>query len=232
MLARSANTIQYQQKQKDGTRVYIKKSNAALIKALAQKEYDQKILKTIDAEERRIRKFLNKYNPNSLLEVYDSMPEQKGIFVTKYELTDEEYAKMWEESKNNLGRIEPDEQLKELGLITEKGEYVRSKSEKIIADTLTKNNINYVYELPLRLKGYGTVKPDFTVLNKRTRQEYVWEHFGMMDDSIYVKNAIKKIEQYGKSGYVQGRKFIATFESKEAPLNTVTINRVIQDFFK
>ena len=92
--------------------MYIKKSNAALIKALAQKEYDQKILKTIDAEERRIRKFLNKYNPNSLLEVYDSMPEQKGIFVTKYELTDEEYAKMWEESKNNLGRIEPDEQLK------------------------------------------------------------------------------------------------------------------------
>ena len=139
---------------------------------------------------------------------------------------------MWEESKNNLGRIEPDEQLKELGLITEKGEYVRSKSEKIIADTLTKNNINYVYELPLRLKGYGTVKPDFTVLNKRTRHEYVWEHFGMMDDSIYVKNAIKKIEQYGKSGYVQGRNFIATFESKEAPLNTVTINRAIQDFFQ
>ena len=126
----------------------------------------------------------------------------------------------------------PDEQLKELGLITEKGEYVRSKSEKIIADTLTKNNINYVYELPLRLKGYGTVKPDFTVLNKRTRHEYVWEHFGMMDDSIYVKNAIKKIEQYGKSGYVQGRNFIATFESKEAPLNTVTINRAIQDFFQ
>ncbi|MFQ6929598.1 MAG: hypothetical protein ACLRR3_00115 [Eubacterium sp.] len=41
--------------------------------------------------------------------------------------------------------------------------------------------------MPLRLKGYGTVKPDFTVLNKRTRHEYVWEHFGMMDDSIYVK---------------------------------------------
>ena len=110
MLARSANTIQYQQKQKDGTRVYIKKSNAALIKALAQKEYDQKILKTIDAEERRIRKFLNKYNPNSLLEVYDSMPEQKGIFVTKYELTDEEYAKkkvevLFDPSENELKTI-------------------------------------------------------------------------------------------------------------------------------
>ena len=128
----------------------------------------KKILKTIDAEERRIRKFLNKYNPNSLLEVYDSMPEQKGIFVTKYELTDEEYAKMWEESKNNLGRIEPDEQLKELGLITEKGEYVRSKSEKIIADTLTKNNIN------LQVVGEGkTVVKQFpkekTVINQNTK---------------------------------------------------------------
>ena len=39
MLARSANTIQYQQKQKDGTRVYIKKSNAALIKKVYMPKY-------------------------------------------------------------------------------------------------------------------------------------------------------------------------------------------------
>ena len=209
--------------------MYIKKSNAALIKALAQKEYDQKILKTIDAEERRIRKFLNKYNPNSLLEVYDSMPEQKGIFVTKYELTDEEYAKMWEESKNNLGRIEPDEQLKELGLITEKGEYVRSKSEKIIADTLTKNNINYVYELPLRLKGYGTVKPDFTVLNKRTRQEYVWEHFGMMENETYRENAYNKLKLYGQTGIIPSIHLITTFETKSHPIDSGKTQQIVKE---
>ena len=211
--------------------MYIKKSNAALIKALAQKEYDQKILKTIDAEERRIRKFLNKYNPNSLLEVYDSMPEQKGIFVTKYELTDEEYAKMWEESKNNLGRIEPDEQLKELGLITEKGEYVRSKSEKIIADTLTKNNINYVYELPLRLKGYGTVKPDFTVLNKRTRHEYVWEHFGMMDNENYAHNVYSKLQLYQSAGIIPSMQLLTTFETRQNPLDYEYVELLIQYYF-
>ena len=211
--------------------MYIKKSNAALIKALAQKEYDQKILKTIDAEERRIRKFLNKYNPNSLLEVYDSMPEQKGIFVTKYELTDEEYAKMWEESKNNLGRIEPDEQLKELGLITEKGEYVRSKSEKIIADTLTKNNINYVYELPLRLKGYGTVKPDFTVLNKRTRHEYVWEHFGMMDNENYAHNVYSKLQLYQSVGIIPSMQLLTTFETRQNPLDYEYVELLIQYYF-
>ena len=125
---------------------------------------------------------------------------------------------------------ENEQKMKGIGTFTVEN-YVGQNVDKL-RQKLTKNNINYVYELPLRLKGYGTVKPDFTVLNKRTRQEYVWEHFGMMDDSIYVKNAIKKIEQYGKSGYVQGRNFIATFESKDAPLNTVTINRVIQDFFQ
>ena len=125
---------------------------------------------------------------------------------------------------------ENEQKMKGIGTFTVEN-YVGQNVDKLRQE-LTKNNINYVYELPLRLKGYGTVKPDFTVLNKRTRHEHVWEHFGMMDDSIYVKNAIKKIEQYGKSGYVQGRNFIATFESKEAPLNTVTINRVIQDFFQ
>ena len=188
-------------------------------------------MKTIDAEERRIRKFLNKYNPNSLLEVYDSMPEQKGIFVTKYELTDEEYAKMWEESKNNLGRIEPDEQLKELGLITEKGEYVRSKSEKIIADTLTKNNINYVYELPLRLKGYGTVKPDFTVLNKRTRHEYVWEHFGMMENETYRENAYNKLKLYGQNGIIPSINLITTFETKSHPIDSGKIQQIVKEKF-
>lgn len=69
--------------------------------------------------------------------------------------------------------------------------------------------------MPLRLKGYGTVKPDFTVLNKRTRQEYVWEHFGMMDDSIYVKNAIKKIEQYGKSGMCREENLLQLLKARK-----------------
>ena len=114
---------------------------------------------------------------------------------------------------------------------TMQGHLVRSKSEVIIANTLYMNQIPYRYENQLEVKGV-ILYPDFTILHPKTNNLCYWEHFGMMDDSIYVKNAIKKIEQYGKSGYVQGRNFIATFESKEAPLNTFTINRVIQDFFQ
>ena len=55
-------------------------------------------------------------------------------------------------------------------IITEKGEAVRSKSEKIIADKLYMKEIPYVYEQPLYLKGYGYVVPDFKILNVRTKK--------------------------------------------------------------
>lgn len=77
-------------------------------------------------------------------------------------------------------------------ILTEKGESVKSKSEKIIADKLNMMNVPYCYEGPLYMKGYGHVKPDFKVVNVATRKEYYWEHFGLMSDEEYAKKAIKK----------------------------------------
>ena len=59
-------------------------------------------------------------------------------------------------------------------ILTEKGERVRSKSEKILADLFYKRNIPYKYEKPLYLKEYGTIYPDFTFLSKRFGQEIYW----------------------------------------------------------
>lgn len=58
---------------------------------------------------------------------------------------------------------------------TAKGEKVRSKSEVIIADVLSREGIPYRYEYPLYLKGIGKVHPDFTVLNVKQRKEIYWE---------------------------------------------------------
>ena len=69
--------------------------------------------------------------------------------------------------------------------------------KKILADYFYYHNIPYKYECPLKLKGYGVVYPDFTFCLK-TGKEIYWEHDGMMDDTIYVQNAIKKIEAYEK----------------------------------
>ena len=66
-------------------------------------------------------------------------------------------------------------------IYTERGERVRSKSEKILADYFYSHNIPYKYEHPLYLTGFGIVYPDFTVLSQRTRHEMYWEHNGRME---------------------------------------------------
>ena len=62
-------------------------------------------------------------------------------------------------------------------ILTENGERVRSKSEKILADYFYRQNILYKYEKPLYLKGYGTVYPDlhFCLQN---RERDILEHEG------------------------------------------------------
>ncbi len=52
-------------------------------------------------------------------------------------------------------------------IITEKGERVRSKTEKMLADFFYRKEILYRYEKPLYLKGYGIVYPDFAFFSEK-----------------------------------------------------------------
>lgn len=115
-------------------------------------------------------------------------------------------------------------------IITEKGERVRSKSEKILADYFYRNNIIYKYEKPLFLKGYGTVYPDFTFLSRKTGEEIYWEHEGMMDKSDYAKTAVKKLESYQKNGIYLGERLIATFETEQTLLNSQIIEQLVKKY--
>lgn len=107
---------------------------------------------------------------------------------------------------------------------------MRSKSEKILADKLYAMNIPYVYEIPLYLRGYGDVRPDFMVLNKRTRKEYYWEHLGMMDDREYCEKTIRKIECYEKNGIFPGKNLLLTYETEMHPLNGRVVEEIIREY--
>lgn len=74
--------------------------------------------------------------------------------------------------------------------------------------------------------------PDFLCLNLRTRKEIIWEHFGMMDNSEYLENAIQKIQIYESNGYLSGENFIATFETSQQPLRLEVIERKIVALLK
>ena len=115
-------------------------------------------------------------------------------------------------------------------IMTERGERVRSKSEKILADKFFAMGIPYRYEYPVQLKGYGTVYPDFTLLNVRERKECYLEHFGMMDDPEYSEKAIKKLEEYAKNGIYIGKNLLVTFETRHKPLEMKVVEQMIKEF--
>ena len=69
------------------------------------------------------------------------------------------------------------------------------------------------------------------MLNKRTRKEYYWEHFGRMDDPKYIEESfMPKISDYYNFGYLPGKKLLMTFESKGHPFDTTQVKRLIEEF--
>ena len=102
----------------------------------------------------------------------------------------------------------------------------------IIADFLQREGIPYRYECPLNLKGFGTIYPDFMVLNVRQQKEMYWEHFGMMDEPEYSEKAIQKIMTYEQHGYFQGENLILTYETKRNPLNQKILKMIVEHYLR
>jgi hypothetical protein len=97
--------------------------------------------------------------------------------------------------------VEKDNKFYEFNLIhqTKNGEFVRSKSEVIIADRLADEGIEYRYEKPLEI-GTLTKYPDFTITDQDTGQVFYWEHCGMLSDPVYRERWEKKLAWYKANG--------------------------------
>lgn len=85
---------------------------------------------------------------------------------------------------------------------TSKGDYVRSKSELIIANMLWDKEILYKYEERLYSKdGTEWKLPDFTITTEEGETFY-WEHLGRLEnDPKYAEDWEAKKEWYKKNGY-------------------------------
>lgn len=211
---------------KDFNGVYIREKDAQLVQKLAQKEYDEKVLRAVEKELSAIHKFFSTYPQKCAEQVYEHLHKERQKLVAPIMEPDEMFVHMWE-SVSYQGKAfcknAPE-------YYTAKGERVRSKSEIIIADALYREGIPYRYEYPMYLRGMGIVYPDFAVLNTRTRQEILWEHFGRMDDPEYAKKTVRKIESYEQNKIFPGEKLILTYETMSQPLNQKTIMRMIQRY--
>ena len=228
---------------------YLPHSQETLARQLAQKDYDARLIKLLQKEIDTLQNYMKQTcNGRAISELYDSLCPARRALITPVTLTDDQYAARWQEVSWTGRSFAPDAPL----LYTARGERVRSKSEVIIADTLFRHKIPYRYEFPITLRrnceapfhgdfdklnhrnsGSGdtvTLHPDFLCLNTRTRSEFYWEHFGLMDDPDYSKNTAGKLRLYTENGILPGRNLIITMETQTEPPSIKALEKLIEEF--
>ncbi|HKM35069.1 MAG TPA: hypothetical protein VJY54_10060 [Lachnospiraceae bacterium] len=234
---------------------YIPKKDREIARQIAQRDYDKVVMTLADKCLNMLDQFLLKYPVDEIKKLHLKLPHLKASYqcralnnkeiretacesferksfgrtklITPYELSDEEYTCQWE-SVTYEGRVfEPNAP----EIITNRGERVRSKSEKIIADKLYEMRIPYRYEYPVHIKGYGTIYPDFTVLNVTERKEWILEHLGKLDDPGYISRNTRKLRSYERNGYIQGVNLLITWETKDNPLDTRSLVKLLTCYF-
>ncbi|MBO5237338.1 MAG: hypothetical protein J6B50_00985 [Lachnospiraceae bacterium] len=187
---------------------YISKKNYDFIHSLAQKDYARQMIEYLEKKKKeleRMREIIRGFDDNM---VYLKLNDNRKNLISPYYISDREYIEDW---SAELFETKPFQE-EQPEIFTERGERVRSKSEKMIADKLLMLGVPYKYEHPLYLSEVGIVYPDFTLLNIKKREEVLLEHFGMMDNTNYCENAIRKINIYQKNGFIPGSNIIFTFE--------------------
>lgn len=228
-IARSKHRIQYYLRKdpKDKSGVYLPKKEEKKIQFFLQKKYDEDIVKQVNLEIKNLENILKNFNSN-IQKSYSDYPQEIKKYILPIDIDNEDYIKEWQAIPYERKGVPKDVPV----YLTDNGERVRSKSELNIANALHKMEIPYKYECPVVLVNGRTVYPDFTILDISKRREIYWEHRGMMDDRMYLKQSIQRIKEYEKTGIYIGDNLLITEETSTLPLGTDEIERIIKHFFK
>ncbi len=218
------NSLQFFEKNQKGVYCYLPYSKKDQAVEIIQQQYYKKIYKSAMMEVKLLGKLQSFLENKAVEKVYESLGKAKQKVVTPIVQPQEKFIEAWI-SEEYTGKPFPENSPE---YYTDRGERVRSKSEKIIADKLYREGIYYRYEYPLELPGWGVVYPDFTILDVENRRNIIYEHFGMMDDENYAGNAIAKVQRYASAGYHIGDNFFITMESSRNPLDSRTLDGVVQ----
>lgn len=211
--------------QTDGTtRTYIPKNQQALAEQLAAKKYLTFRLNDLLTEYDAVQSYLKKHKePTSQLLL--QKPEYEKLLKPYFHPISQELSDWMNEPYERNSKY-PEQLIHKCS----SGILVRSKSESLIVMFLHTRKIPFRYECALHL-GENTLYPDFTIRHPKTGQVYYWEHFGMMDQSTYVKNACAKLQLYALNGIIPSIQLITTYETKEYPLTMENVERIIEQYF-
>lgn len=214
--------------QSDGhTKKYISKKQRNFAEQLALKKYLSLQLDTLSHEKKAIEFYLRHHvstaeNENTL---FQQTSPYRELLLPSFLPSNEELCN-WMNSPYEHNTKHP-EHLIYKGL---SGKLLRSKSEAIIDMCLYTNKIPFRYECALQL-GEIFLFPDFTIRHPITGETYYWEHFGLMDEPSYSKNACAKLQIYTSNGIIPSIQLITTYETKNAPLSPELVEKIVTYYF-
>ena len=209
-------------KNKEGKTEYvsIRKKDRDIARVLAAKTYDSQKYKDNEREIAALSAYLNKHPNNggkakmiirhpAFAELLRTGELQKELAAWKTEAYE----------KNSLYE-------EQLTIRAANGEMVRSKSEAFILSALAAAEIPYRYECKLVLDR-TTLFPDFTIRRPADGKLIIWEHFGLMSDPAYLKNALEKIRRYIANGFYPMDNLVTTFEQEKSALDFSRVMDII-----
>lgn len=209
-----------------GRERYLKKTRPDTIRQYAQKGYELGLLKKIAPWLETLKDMRTAITAGDpVLQTQRTLRPARKELVELIHVPDSAFVAAWKAVPYARMAVDSDE------FRTDNGEFVRSKSELIIANELFKAGVPYRYEYPVIIaETKKQLRPDFFCLNVRTRQQFVWEHFGMMQKPDYQDKAFEKIMLYRMHKVLPDCEFICTQENLTRPLNVTYVKYLIKTY--
>ena len=204
-------------------RKYIPTTDLSLAQTLASTTYYKKLQHLLEERILLLHRLSLTFREDEIDRLYDDLHDaRKGLF-SPLQPTKQQVLAQWIQQPyfpNPMPKSSTE-------MKTKRGEIVRSKTEKILADMFYDAGIPYKYECPLWIRKEQPIYPDFTFLDPTTLEEIYWEHFGRMDDPDYANRTLEKIKLYETRGLHLGDRLLASFESDKVYLNYESVRQLI-----
>jgi hypothetical protein len=81
---------------KDFNGTYVRKKDFELVRSIAQRDYDTKLLEEIRIQRQKTEEVLEMIQKEQLRAIYDDFSEERKVLISKRVVSPEEYAKVWE----------------------------------------------------------------------------------------------------------------------------------------
>lgn len=212
-------------------KVYIKRTDAALVEKIKAAHYYKKLLQVIDTDIKLLEAVNKEYiipehdSINKLLpKVYRNESPPAAMHVSPN-------AKEWKERMEAEKAKRPLYRPEELTYRAQDGTMMRSLSEVIIANYLLSLGITFVYELPFTHRG-KMVLPDFAILSPvDNRTVIIIEHQGAMGSEEYQSKFIKTLLFYLGTKMVPNKDVFFTFSHLDRNLDLRQVDYILHAAF-